>query len=214
MPINCNVITVIFALSRASASCFPPPPNAGPNDHQHLQTFHSKHFPHQPPATLPEYTYDQSADADPDLGFYPDGVRRTLTDEQIQIFRHSEIHAVLRARQLKEDDEEYEVRRGKSLTDDEEDEHQDEDGEDEEPTQSSRQEAIGGDTQTKSVDEKKRKKKKKKKKNSTAKNSAEAAPVSASLDYSEDTLGRDTPQTEKPVSNAPYSGRRIVSYDD
>lgn len=33
-----------------------------------------------------------------DLGYYPDGVKRTLTDEQIAIFRHSEIQALLRER--------------------------------------------------------------------------------------------------------------------
>lgn len=38
-------------------------------------------------------------------------MRRTLTDEQIRIFRHSEIHALLRARQLEQDDAEYEARR-------------------------------------------------------------------------------------------------------
>lgn len=32
------------------------------------------------------------------LGYYPDGVKRTLTDEQIAMFRHSEIQAILRAR--------------------------------------------------------------------------------------------------------------------
>lgn len=137
-------------------------------------------------------------------------MRRTLTDEQIRIFRHSEIHAVLRARQLREDDEEYEARMGKSLTDDE---NQDEEG-GEEPTKSSHQEAIDGDTQLKSVHEEKKSKKKKKKKKSTTKNSSETAPVSESLDYGEDNVGHDTPQTERPVSNAPYSGRRIVSYDD
>lgn len=38
-----------------------------------------------------------------DLGYYPDGVKRTLTDEQIEIFRHSEIHSLLRERQLREE---------------------------------------------------------------------------------------------------------------
>jgi len=32
------------------------------------------------------------------LGYYPDGVKRTLTDEQIAIFRHSEIETLLRER--------------------------------------------------------------------------------------------------------------------
>ena len=32
------------------------------------------------------------------LGYYSDGVKRTLTDEQVAIFRHSEIQAILRER--------------------------------------------------------------------------------------------------------------------
>ncbi|KAI1334390.1 hypothetical protein F5Y15DRAFT_291660 [Xylariaceae sp. FL0016] len=36
------------------------------------------------------------ADED-DLGYYPDGVKRTLTDEQIAIFRHSELEGLRRA---------------------------------------------------------------------------------------------------------------------
>ena len=35
-----------------------------------------------------------------DLGYYPDGVKRTLTDEQVAMFRHSEIYSILRARQV------------------------------------------------------------------------------------------------------------------
>ncbi|KAI1656882.1 hypothetical protein F4813DRAFT_390224 [Daldinia decipiens] len=35
---------------------------------------------------------------DDGLGYYPDGVKRTLTDEQIAIFRHSEIEALRRAK--------------------------------------------------------------------------------------------------------------------
>lgn len=41
-----------------------------------------------------------------DLGYYEDGVKRTLTDEQIEIFRHSEIHSLLRDRQRLRDEEE------------------------------------------------------------------------------------------------------------
>ncbi|MCJ1310896.1 hypothetical protein MMC25_004564 [Agyrium rufum] len=39
---------------------------------------------------------------DNDLGYYDDGVKRTLTDEQISIFRHSEVQALLRERRLEE----------------------------------------------------------------------------------------------------------------
>ena len=35
-----------------------------------------------------------------DLGYYADGVKRTLTDEQIAMFRHSEIYSILRERQV------------------------------------------------------------------------------------------------------------------
>lgn len=39
-----------------------------------------------------------SYEHDDGLGYYPDGVKRTLTDEQIAMFRHSEIQALLRKR--------------------------------------------------------------------------------------------------------------------
>ena len=37
---------------------------------------------------------------DDGLGYYPDGVKRTLTDDQIAMFRHSEIYSILRERQV------------------------------------------------------------------------------------------------------------------
>ena len=40
-----------------------------------------------------------SEDVD-ELGYYPDGVKRTLTDEQIAMFRHSEMYSILRERQV------------------------------------------------------------------------------------------------------------------
>lgn len=42
----------------------------------------------------------QRDEADDGLGYYDDGVKRTLTDEQIAIFRHSEIQTLLRERRL------------------------------------------------------------------------------------------------------------------
>ena len=35
-----------------------------------------------------------------DLGYYADGTKRTLTDDQVAIFRHSEIQAILRTQRL------------------------------------------------------------------------------------------------------------------
>ena len=51
-----------------------------------------------------EYYEDQEFDGDDDdgLGYYDDGVKRTLTDEQIAIFRHSELEALRRARESAE----------------------------------------------------------------------------------------------------------------
>lgn len=40
--------------------------------------------------------YAEGVDEDDGLGYYDDGVKRTLTDAQIAIFRHSEIQSLLR----------------------------------------------------------------------------------------------------------------------
>lgn len=42
--------------------------------------------------------HGRAEEEEDDLGYYPDGVKRTLTDEQIAMFRHSEIQALLRER--------------------------------------------------------------------------------------------------------------------
>ncbi|RHZ57781.1 DUF3807 domain-containing protein [Aspergillus thermomutatus] len=73
-----------------------------------LQAFQAKHFPSSQQITSLDYTYsetvDEEVDYDDGLGYYPDGVKRTLTDEQIRIFRHSEIHSLLREKQLREEE--------------------------------------------------------------------------------------------------------------
>ncbi|KAK3498233.1 hypothetical protein B0T13DRAFT_511420 [Neurospora crassa] len=46
-----------------------------------------------------EYEEDYYDEDDDGLGYYPDGVKRTLTDEQIAIFRHSELEAMRRVRE-------------------------------------------------------------------------------------------------------------------
>jgi hypothetical protein len=79
-----------------------------------LRAFHAKHYPHMALST--EFLYavgsvqQTSVDDDDDdgLGYYPDGVKRTLTDEQIALFRHTEIHKILHKRRLKKENAEYE----------------------------------------------------------------------------------------------------------
>ncbi|PVI08272.1 hypothetical protein DM02DRAFT_648325 [Periconia macrospinosa] len=71
-----------------------------------LRHFHAKHFAHAP---LPELylwgneqwpnTEEEVQDyEDDELGYYDDGMKRTLTDEQIAMFRHTEIQTILRER--------------------------------------------------------------------------------------------------------------------
>ena len=51
-------------------------------------------------------SHEEEVAEDDGLGYYPDGVKRTLTDEQIAMFRHSEIYSLLRKRQLRKENRE------------------------------------------------------------------------------------------------------------
>lgn len=79
-----------------------------------LRTYHAKHFPHAPPpeqfmqgfskdaeqngATQDNAIQVTELEEDEDLGYYPDGTKRILTEANIAFLRHSEIHAILRKR--------------------------------------------------------------------------------------------------------------------
>jgi len=54
-----------------------------------------------------EEDYHEEEEFDDGLGYYEDGVKRTLTDEQIAIFRHSEIEALLRERRHAAEEKEH-----------------------------------------------------------------------------------------------------------
>jgi len=81
-----------------------------------LRQYHAAHFPNAPSpesylhgavaeaaqeeeATQEEYTYE-----DESLGYYEDGTERTLTDEQIAMFRHTEIQTILRDRRRRREE--------------------------------------------------------------------------------------------------------------
>jgi hypothetical protein len=102
----------------ASASAHDPVlPRLDQADFERLRAFHAQHFPGQevpashtqrPPAEVNTNTeYDQTEE----LGYYEDGVRRTLTDDQIRMFRHSEIQRLLLARRQQREKEEEAVKR-------------------------------------------------------------------------------------------------------
>lgn len=59
-----------------------------------------QHRDHQPEDDENVYYGGEEEDLEEDdgLGYYPDGVKRTLTDEQIAMFRHSEIQNLLKSR--------------------------------------------------------------------------------------------------------------------
>jgi len=66
-----------------------------------LRDYHRKHFPNTPApeGSLLQYLPtidDEDHEYDDYLGYYPDGTERTLTDEQIAIFRHSEVQKMIR----------------------------------------------------------------------------------------------------------------------
>jgi hypothetical protein len=72
-----------------------------------LRAFHATHFPNAPAPAHILHGVDQAPaeelyeEEDDGLGYYSDGTKRTLTDEQIAIFRNSEIQRILRARRLR-----------------------------------------------------------------------------------------------------------------
>jgi hypothetical protein len=68
-------------------------------------SFHRTHFTiYASSKDSPEHYDEGHEDDSDDLGYYPDGNKRTLTEEQIAIFRHSEIQELLKIHQAAIDD--------------------------------------------------------------------------------------------------------------
>jgi hypothetical protein len=72
-----------------------------------LRLFHENHFPGKalPPTSLgtfistaADYEFEVEDDG---LGYYSDGVKRTLTEEQIAMFRQSEIRELIKELELR-----------------------------------------------------------------------------------------------------------------
>ena len=82
-----------------------------------LYAFHARVFGSPAPRQLlrtvqdtyddPAYEENYQVEND-DLGYYPDGAKRTLTDDHISMFRHSEIYSIVRERQVREENLEAE----------------------------------------------------------------------------------------------------------
>ncbi|RVX72488.1 hypothetical protein B0A52_03677 [Exophiala mesophila] len=75
-----------------------------------LREFHAAHFPGRPIPDLPKVDRSHPTQSSPEttanehdnapLGYYDDGTKRTLTDIQVKMFRHSEIQRLLQERRL------------------------------------------------------------------------------------------------------------------
>lgn len=74
------------------------------NRQEDLLAFHARTFGRSFSVRNTEYGSGGPCHAEDEedeyLGYYPDGVKRTLTDQQIEIFRHSEIHSLRRQEEL------------------------------------------------------------------------------------------------------------------
>ena len=97
-----------------------------------MKIFHSEHFPSVPPPCNFFHVYsganahghengygsgygggnealvheeEDGGDYDDSLGYYSDGVKRTLTDEQIAIFRHTEVEMLLKDRRREREEQ-------------------------------------------------------------------------------------------------------------
>lgn len=157
-------------------------------------------------------TYEKSHDtcAEDDLGYYPDGVKRTLTDEQIRIFRHSEIHALLRERQIKAENEEYERKFGdKAQTGPDDQDAQ-------EISEKSIESVSDGDQaelDAKAVAGKKRAVDEPGSSQPVAKKQS-TVPADVYLDYNEDEASVAARPGHGRTAAPPFAGRRIISYDD
>lgn len=70
-------------------------------------------FPHTRIMSQPDIygqQHEEGYDDEDGLGYYPDGEKRTLTDEQINMFRHSEIQTLLREKRQREEKEQEHAR--------------------------------------------------------------------------------------------------------
>ena len=71
-------------------------PTVTPDD---LAAFHSRHFSSRigcPQRHLSQNLFMQEPDTEDSLGCYADGMKRTLTDEQVAMFRHTEVQRLLK----------------------------------------------------------------------------------------------------------------------
>jgi hypothetical protein len=93
-------------------------------DCEQLILFHRAHFPGSavPESLLvQQQSFEEVNEQEDNLGYYADGEKRTLTDEQVKMFRHSEIQRLLAKRRRgpepgAEPEQTWKAQRGKTAT--------------------------------------------------------------------------------------------------
>jgi hypothetical protein len=131
-------------------------------------------------------------------------VKRTLTDEQIKIFRHSEIHSLLRARQLREEEEELAQRYSENKSN--EDKAAD--------TAVQQPRASVGETDQLTRESQDAGTLQSDPKKVEVKRHTEDSSSNSMLDYDEDAAGNASHKPAPSSYNPRLAGRRIVSYED
>ncbi|PIG89131.1 hypothetical protein AARAC_011157 [Aspergillus arachidicola] len=185
-------------------------PHIPPVTIEDLQAFQARHFPGSAQSLVSEYTYnenvtDELADDDDGLGYYPDGVKRTLTDEQIEIFRHSEIHSLIRERQLREEEEEYQ--KAAEINEIKDNQADDKD------TSAKRSGVVVGETDQSTGEDQQARTLQSDTRQSVARNRTVGNSSDPTLDYDEDA-SEDTRKPAPSGYNSHMAGRRIISYED
>ncbi|KAE8346898.1 hypothetical protein BDV24DRAFT_51980 [Aspergillus arachidicola] len=184
-------------------------PHIPPVTIEDLQAFQARHFPGSAQSLVSEYTYnenvtDELADDDDGLGYYPDGVKRTLTDEQIEIFRHSEIHSLIRERQLREEEEEYQ--KAAEINEIKDNQADDKDT-------SAKRSGVVGETDQSTGEDQQARTLQSDTRQSVARNRTVGNSSDPTLDYDEDA-SEDTRKPAPSGYNSHMAGRRIISYED
>ena len=103
---------ILLNLPKDDLSCFQISHFHHSSHHTYDNVGHSEPDPKEKLFSIDEEVWDEDEELqagedyiedDDGLGYYPDGVQRTLTDEQIAIFRHSEIYSLVRKRQIQKE---------------------------------------------------------------------------------------------------------------
>ncbi|KZF26122.1 hypothetical protein L228DRAFT_264548 [Xylona heveae TC161] len=168
---------------------------------------------------------EEYGDDDDGLGYYSDGTKRTLTDEQIAMFRHSELQALLRERrkQKLQQEETSDVIEPLAISSAPDRSNIEEDEDEEEYAR-----FLAEERKNLSKSAKKKRKKNKKGKSARASTDGEKCPRRIAREMDDSTGGADAaldydeaPQpsyADKEQENAlyhkPVAGRRTVEYGD